>query len=270
MRTYVLLLAATTLLFACDKKDDKSSKSNKSPAAKKSDTKTPATNGTTKTTKPAATASKAVTPSTPSATASKATGPASPDMTLQDPSRAKLTAPAEFTVKFDTTKGPFVMKVVRAWSPNGADRFYTMVKIGYFKDIALFRAVKGFMVQFGIHGDPSIGMKWLRSNIQDDPVVKSNTRGFVTFAKARMPNSRSVQVFINYADRNAQLDRQGFSPFGKVIKGMDVVDSFYTGYGERTTRLQGVIAKKGNQFLKDKFPKLDYIKSATILSEKKQ
>ncbi len=249
MRTYAIVLVAALAVLGCEKKDKKNNAKNK-----------PKTTKTTTT--PKATA-KAKPNATLKATPDK---PASPEDMLKNPSLAKMTAPDKFKAKFTTTKGDFVIDVTRAWAPNGADRFYTMVKIGYFKDIAFFRAVKNFMVQFGIHGDPSLAMSWLRSNIQDDPVVKSNTRGYVTFAKASMPNSRSVQVFINYVDRNKQLDRMGFAPFGFVnAKGMKVIDSLYTGYGESTTRRQSEIAQKGNTWLKQQYPQLDYIKSAEIV-----
>ena len=183
---------------------------------------------------------------------------------LKDPATLTEQAPAKFNVKFVTTKGEIEIQVVRAWSPAGADRFYNLVKHHYYDGVKFFRAVPNFVVQFGIHGDPSIAMKWLKSNINDDPVVQSNKRGFLTYAKSSLPNSRSVQLFINLRD-NVNLDGMGFSPFGKITKGMDVVDALYSGYAEQPTQLQGEIAEGGNKFLDERFPKLDGIKTATLV-----
>jgi peptidyl-prolyl cis-trans isomerase A (cyclophilin A) len=176
-------------------------------------------------------------------------------------------APDSFKVKFDTTVGEFTVAVTRAWSPNGADRFHEMVAAGFYKDIAFFRVIDGFMVQFGVHGDPKVAARWRSANIKDDPVQQSNTRGMVTFAKTGMPNSRSTQLFINFGD-NRNLDGMGFSPFGKVVEGMDVVDRIYKvgegapgGPGPEQNRLQ----VEGNAYLKRSFPKLDYIKSASLV-----
>ncbi len=184
-----------------------------------------------------------------------------------DPSKLTEKAPDTFKAEFDTTKGKFTVEVTRSLSPNGADRFYNLVKSGYFKDIAFFRVIKGFMCQFGIHGDPAISAKWRSANIQDDPVKGSNTRGTITFATAG-PNTRSTQFFINFAD-NANLDGMGFSPFGKVTQGMDVVDKINGEYGEGAPRGrgpdQGRIQQQGNAYLKKDFPNLDYINSVTIV-----
>lgn len=179
-----------------------------------------------------------------------------------DPSKLTAKAPETFKAQFDTTKGKFVVEVTRSLAPIGADRFYNLVKSGYFKDIGFFRVVSGFMVQFGIHGDPAVSAKWREANISDDPVKGSNTRGTITFATAG-PNTRTTQLFINYGN-NTFLDGQGFSPFGKVIEGMDVVDKINSEYGE--TPNQGAIQMQGNAYLKKNFPKLDYIKSATIVA----
>ncbi|MEJ0090976.1 MAG: peptidylprolyl isomerase [Limisphaerales bacterium] len=182
---------------------------------------------------------------------------------------AKLTekAPETFNVQFDTTKGKFTVEVTRSLSPNGADRFYNMVRSGYFKDIAFFRVVPGFMCQFGIHGDPAVSAKWRDANIADDSVKGSNTRGTITFATAGA-NTRTTQLFINFAD-NTRLDASGFSPFGKVTEGMDVVDKLNGEYGDGAPYGrgpdQGRIQSEGNAFLKKDFPNLDYIKSATII-----
>ena len=187
---------------------------------------------------------------------------------LLDPAQAEGKAPAAFKAQFDTTNGKLVIQVTRSWSPLGADRFYNLVKIGYFKDIAFFRVIDGFMAQFGIHGDPKVNQSWSNSNIKDDPVKESNLRGFITFAKTGEPHSRSTQFFINYRD-NSPLDPQGFSPFGRVISGMEVIDTIYKGYGEGSPRGrgpdQGRIRTQGNRYLKQSYPKLDYIKKATIV-----
>ncbi len=187
-----------------------------------------------------------------------------------DPSKLTEKAPDTYKVQFDTTKGKFTVEVTRSLSPNGADRFYNLVKSGYFKDVAFFRVIKGFMCQFGIHGDPSVAAKWREASIPDDPVKGSNTRGTITFATAG-PNTRTTQLFINYGD-NTQLDSMGFSPFGKIVEGMDVVDKINGEYGEGAPRGrgpdQGRIQREGNAYLKKDFPNLDYIKSATILPAK--
>jgi peptidyl-prolyl cis-trans isomerase A (cyclophilin A) len=186
---------------------------------------------------------------------------------LTQPSKLTEKAPDTFKVKFDTTKGPITIEVTRSLAPNGADRFYNLVKAGFFKDIAFFRVIPGFMAQFGIHGDPAIAKAWSDANIQDDPVKGSNTRGTITFATAG-PNTRSTQFFINFGN-NVNLDSAGFAPFGKVVEGMDVVDKINGEYGEGAPRgrgpSQGRIQAQGNSYLKKDFPNLDYIKSATIL-----
>jgi peptidyl-prolyl cis-trans isomerase A (cyclophilin A) len=185
---------------------------------------------------------------------------------VSDPASLNEQAPAVYKAKFDTSKGTFVVEVHRDWAPNGADRFYNLVKNGYYNDARFFRVIDGFMVQFGINGNPKIAAAWQDANIKDDPVKQSNTRGMVTFATAG-PNTRTTQVFISFGD-NAGLDGQGFSPFGKVISGMDVVDSLYSGYGEGAPKghgpNQGIVQSLGNAYLEKAFPKLDYIKKATI------
>ena len=187
---------------------------------------------------------------------------------LMDPAQLNETAPDKFQAKFETSKGEFIVEVTRAWAPNGADRFYNLVKNGFYDNCRFFRVIKGFMAQFGINGDPKIAMKWYNANFKDDPVKESNKRGFLTYAMSSAPNSRSTQLFINFGD-NSGLDKQGFAPFGKVIKGMDVVDSIYSGYGEGAPSgkgpEQGKIITQGNAYLEKDFPKLDYIKSATIV-----
>lgn len=187
---------------------------------------------------------------------------------LTDPSKANEQAPAKFKVKFETTKGDVIIEVTRKWSPNGADRFYNLVKIGFFEDIAFFRAISNFMVQFGVSGYPEVASVWQEANINDEEVIQSNKRGYITYAKSGSPNSRTTQMFINYRD-NSMLDSQGFSPFGQVVQGMDVVDSLYTGYGEGAPSgrgpNQGKVQMVGNAYLKKDFPELDYIKKASIV-----
>jgi len=185
---------------------------------------------------------------------------------LGDPSSLNEKAPDVYKAKFDTSKGTFVIEVHRDWSPNGADRFYNLVKNGFFNDARFFRVIEGFMVQFGISGNPDLSAVWREARIPDDPVKQSNTRGTVSFATAG-PGTRTTQVFINFGD-NAGLDGQGFSPFGQVVSGMDVVDSFFKGYGEGAPRGQGPdqgrVQMEGNAYLMTDFPKLDYVKKATI------
>ena len=186
---------------------------------------------------------------------------------LMNPAEMNENAPAKFQAKFVTSKGEFVIEVTRAWAPIGADRFYNLVKNGYYDNCRFFRVIKGFMVQFGIHGDPKVSAAWRGANIKDDPVKESNTRGYVSYAMAG-PNTRTTQLFINFGN-NSALDGQGFSPFGKVTKGMDVVDSIYSDYGEGAPSgqgpEQGKIHMQGNPYLEESFPKLDYIKSAAIV-----
>jgi peptidyl-prolyl cis-trans isomerase A (cyclophilin A) len=185
---------------------------------------------------------------------------------LRNPDGLKEQAPATFMANIDTSKGMFVITVHRDWAPNGADRFYNLVKNGFYDDVRFFRVIDGFMAQFGIHGNPSVASAWMNASIKDDPVKQTNKRGSVTFA-TRGPNTRTTQLFINFGD-NAGLDKQGFSPFGEVTKGMDVVDKIYNGYGEGAPRGkgpdQGRIQAEGNDYLAKGFPKLDYIKTATI------
>lgn len=186
---------------------------------------------------------------------------------LRNPAALNEKAPDTFKVTFDTSKGPVVIQVHRAWAPVGADRFYNLAKNGFYDDTRFFRVLDGFMAQIGINGSPSVQSNWRTATIQDDPVKESNKRGFVTFAKSGAPNSRSTQIFINYRD-NSSLDRQGFAPFGEVTSGMDVVDKLYSGYGEGAPSgrgpEQGKIQSEGNAYLVKDFPKLDYVKKATI------
>ncbi len=189
-----------------------------------------------------------------------AAGQASSKAALKNPSEMKETAPATYKARFETSAGDFVVEVHRAWAPKGADRFYNLVKHGFFDDCRFFRVVPNFMVQFGIHGDPAVQTNWVNNRITDDPVKESNKRGYITFATSG-PNSRTTQVFINFAD-NAGLDRQGFAPFGQVISGMEAVDKINAQYGQKPAQAQ--IQSQGNAYLNKDFPKLDYVKKATI------
>lgn len=179
-----------------------------------------------------------------------------------------LQAPATYAVEMQTDAGPIIIDVTRAWSPNGADRFYTLVRLGYFTDVAFFRVIQGFMAQAGIHGDPAVNRVWRDRNIMDDPAAdQSNTRGMITFAKTGMPNSRSTQFFINFGN-NANLDRMGFTPFGRV-RDMTAVDAIYSGYGEGAPRgrgpNQGTLQSQGNTYLQQSYPEMTYIRSARIV-----
>jgi peptidyl-prolyl cis-trans isomerase A (cyclophilin A) len=185
---------------------------------------------------------------------------------LQTPAAFTEKAPDTFKVNVDTSQGAFVVEVTRAWAPNGADRFYNLVKNGFFDNVRFFRVIGGFMAQFGIHGDPAIAAAWRNARIPDDPVKQSNKRGYLTFATAG-PGTRTTQVFINLVD-NGTLDAQGFAPFGRVVSGMKVVDKLYDGYGEGAPRGRGPdqsrVQMEGNAYLEKTFPKLDSIKTTSI------
>jgi len=177
-----------------------------------------------------------------------------------------------FYVVFDTSKGPVLVAAHPGWAPEGAKRFREVVEQKYYDDCRFFRVIKGFMAQVGISGDPAQNAKWRRDTIQDDPVKVSNTRGKVTFAKGP-PNSRTTQIFFNYADQNARLDPMGFPPFGEVIAGMDVLDSLYSEYGDSPEGggrgpNQEELQQRGNEYLNAQFPKLDYIKTARLYDSK--
>ncbi|HEX9970477.1 MAG TPA: peptidylprolyl isomerase, partial [bacterium] len=191
---------------------------------------------------------------------------------LLKPDQAELNkkAPDQYQIKFETTKGDFVVEVYREWSPKGADRLYFLIKHGFYNDGRFFRVIEGFMAQFGYHGNPEVSQIWTNMTFPDDPPNQSNLRGYLTFAKRGDPNSRSTNLFINLVD-NAYLDNSGFTPLGKVIAGMNVVDQLYSGYGEGAPRGrgpdQGRIQEEGNEYLTKSFPKLDYIRKAEIISE---
>ncbi|HEX7669211.1 MAG TPA: peptidylprolyl isomerase [Polyangiaceae bacterium] len=182
---------------------------------------------------------------------------------LLNPAALVEKAPDTYKARFDTSAGVFVIEVHRDWAPLGADRFYNLVKNGFYDDVRFFRVLDGFMAQFGMNGDPAVQAVWGQRNYKDDPVKQSNKRGYATFAKTGAPNSRSTQVFLNFAD-NASLDAQGFAPFGEVTTGMNVVDKLYSGYGRNNVPDQGRITTEGNAYLQKTYPKLDYVKKATI------
>ena len=191
---------------------------------------------------------------------------------LLDPRNPAMnqTAPATYQVLVSTSKGDFTIKVTREWAPKGADRFYSLVKNGFYNDARFFRVLRSprpFMAQFGVNGDPAVAAKWSDANIDDDPVTQHNTRGMISFATAG-PNTRSTQLFINYGD-NSRLDQSGFSPFGQVVTGMEVVDQLYADYGEGAPDGKGPdqsrIEREGNAYLNRDFPKLDYIKTARVI-----
>ena len=189
---------------------------------------------------------------------------ASPAPTPPPAAPAVDAAPANFKVRLETSKGPIVIELHRDWAPNGVDRFHQLVQEGYYDDVRFFRVVPGFVVQFGMHGDPATNSKWVAQPLIDDPVKQSNRRGTVTFAKTGMPNSRTTQLFINLQD-NSMLDPQGFAPIGEVVEGMSVIERFYSGYADQPTGRQGEIAAEGNAYLNRTFPKLDFVKTAKVV-----
>lgn len=202
---------------------------------------------------------KAERPDSATAVAADFRNPASPAFSAQ--------APDSFRAKFETSAGDFVIAVHRRWAPLGADRFYNLTRSGYYEDVRFFRVISGFMVQFGIHGDPAVAAAWRDRRIADDPVRRTNVRSMVSFATAG-PGTRTTQVFINFGS-NDQLDGMGFAPFGQVVEGMDVVDKLYAGYGEGAPRGrgpdQGRLQAEGNAYLQRAFPRMDYIKRASIV-----
>jgi len=180
---------------------------------------------------------------------------------LMNPASLRAKAPDNYKVQFTTTKGNIVIEIHRDWAPLGADRFYNLVRNGFFTDAAFFRVVPNFIVQFGLSANPAVNKVWQNTNFKDDPVKESNKRGTLTFATAG-PNTRTTQLFINLKD-NAPLDPQGFAPFGTVVEGMDLVDKIYPGYGERPD--QGRVTAEGKAYLDKNFPMLDRITAAKVL-----
>ena len=195
-----------------------------------------------------------------------ATQASSQSSSLSAPASLTEKAPDVFKAKFETSKGAFVIEVRRAWAPNGADRFYNLVRNGFYDDVRFFRVVSGFMVQFGINGDPKLSAVWRDARIKDDPVKQSNKRGFITFATSG-PDSRTSQVFINFDD-NSRLDGMGFAPFGQVVSGMNVVDALNAEYGEGAPRGrgpdQGRLQTEGNAYLAKEYSRMDFVRKATI------
>ncbi|HEV1995646.1 MAG TPA: peptidylprolyl isomerase [Candidatus Acidoferrum sp.] len=253
VKWFVAAMVMGTLFFGCKAKEQTA----EAPPPEKPKAEAPA-------------APKAETPAPaaaqPEATASTPAAAPRPgyDRALLRAALLKEKAPETFQVKFTTTRGDFIVTVNRAWAPIGADRFYNLVKHRFFDNASFFRVVPGFVVQFGISAYPPVAAAWEKANIQDEPVTQTNKRGYLTYAKTSMPNTRSTQIFINLKD-NAGLDRQGFSPFGYVdAQGMKVVDMLYDQYGDSSGPDQDQISKQGKPYLDKGWPKLDSIKTATL------
>ncbi len=184
---------------------------------------------------------------------------------IMNPAHAafKEPAPAQFKVVFETSAGSFTVAVDRSLAPAGADRFYNLARHGFYNEQRFFRVVPGFVVQWGMHGDPQIGAQWQSAGIADDPVRGSNKRGTLCFAATQAPNSRTTQIFVNLGD-NAYLDAHGFAPFGTVVEGLDVVEKINAQYGEKPDQMQ--IRQQGNSYLQEQFPALDYIREARVVN----
>jgi cyclophilin family peptidyl-prolyl cis-trans isomerase len=192
------------------------------------------------------------------------------DPILSDPSHPAFEekAPERFRVRLETTQGDIVIAVYRDWSPRGVDRFYQLTKHGYYDDACFFRVIEGAWAQFGIHGDPQIAQIWRTETFPDEPVLKSNLRGRFTYAHGHDPDDRTTQLFINLRD-NPNLDGDAFSPLGEVVEGMEVADSLYAGYGDDPGGGirgggQDPMFEGGNDYLRQNYPKLDFIKRATL------
>jgi peptidyl-prolyl cis-trans isomerase A (cyclophilin A) len=192
--------------------------------------------------------------------ASKHSAPAA-QPSLLNPASLTAKAPAEFKVRFTTTAGDFMVQVHKDWAPAGADRFYNLVRRGFFTNASFFRVVPGFVVQFGLNPNPAVNKVWEKAKIQDDPVKQTNKRGTLVFATAG-PNTRTTQLFINFAD-NSRLDKMGFAPFAEVIDGLDTIDKIYSGYGEQPR--QDLITDQGDAYITKNFPKIDKIKLARVV-----
>ena len=182
---------------------------------------------------------------------------------LAEPTQLTATAPDVFRARVETSKGAFVIEVHREWAPLAADRFYNLVRNGFYDGTRFFRVRPGFMAQFGLNGDPGIQAAWQRASLRDEPPTKSNTRGYVSFAKENLPNTRFTQIFVNYGD-NSYLDEQGFAPFGQVLTGMEVVDKLFSPPRDNEPD-QRRILREGNGYLQKEFPQLDFVKKATIV-----
>lgn len=196
-----------------------------------------------------------------------ALGAQDPPASLKQPATLTAQAPAKFRVQFDTSKGAFVVEVTRDWAPLGADRFYNLVKHGYYSDNRFYRVIPETIAQFGFTGDAEINAIWYDATIPDDPRKQMNERGYVSFA-ASGPNKRTTQIVVNLTD-NRVLDQAGFVPFGRVVSGMNVLDKVHSGYGEVAPNGKGPdqlkLATQGNAYLAKDFPKLDFIKTATLV-----
>ena len=210
---------------------------------------------------PVASLAQATSPRPHPRTATSRPSATAPRPSLLNPASLTAKAPALCKVKFTTSAGDFTVQVHRDWAPLGADRFYNLVRRGFFTNASFFRVVPGFVVQFGLSADPAVNQAWQDAKIQDDPVTQSNKRGTLVFATSG-PNTRTTQLFINFAD-NSRLDGMGFAPFAEVIEGMDVVDKLYPDYGEQPD--QGSIREKGDAYISQNFPKIDKIKLARII-----
>jgi peptidyl-prolyl cis-trans isomerase A (cyclophilin A) len=216
---------------------------------------------------PPAPAKTAAPPKKAAATPAKTGAPAaktasSGSSRLMNPASLNAKAPEVYRAKFTATKGDFVVEVTRAWAPLGADRFYNLVKNGFYNNAPFFRVVPNFIVQFGLAANPAVSNAWKDANLKDDPVKQGNKKGTITFATAG-PGTRTTQVFISLKD-NDFLDGQGFSPFGTVTEGMDIVASLYSGYGENGPD-QGRLTAEGKPYVDKNFPKIDSIRTATII-----
>ncbi|MEQ1946643.1 MAG: peptidylprolyl isomerase [Bryobacteraceae bacterium] len=180
----------------------------------------------------------------------------------------KVVVPEVFRVKFETSQGDIVVEANRSWAPRGVNRFHELVRMGYFRENRFFRVVKGFVAQFGVHRDYDIHAKWREYFILDDPRKESNLRGTLVFAQGG-PNTRATEVFFNLVDNSSLLDEQNFTPFAKVVEGMDVVDRLYSGYGEMRPEGKeidpGRVENSTNAYLVPRFPKMDFIKRATFV-----
>ena len=182
---------------------------------------------------------------------------------LKNPAALNEQAPATYRARFETSQGVFVIEAHRDWAPNAADRFYNLVKNGFYDNARFFRVLSGFMAQFGLNADPDIQRAWTYAGLPDEPTKQSNTRGSVSFARESGPNSRYTMVFINYKD-NSYLDGEGFPPFGQVVTGMDIVEKLYSGYGRANVPDQRRIVREGNAYLQQEYPKLDFVRTAAI------
>ena len=201
-------------------------------------------------------------------TGGRAASGAEGSLSKPDKSAIATPAPDSFKVAFETTKGNFTVMAHRDWAPLGVDRFYHLVRMGYYDETRFFRVLKGFMAQFGVNGDPRVNAAWEGLTLAPDPVKQKNVRGMVTFAMGAQPDTRTTQLFINYGD-NSNLDAMGFAPIAQVIDGMAVVDSLYANYGEGAPDGggpdQGRIATEGNAYLQKDFPLLDFIRRARVV-----